>query len=109
MSCVFCDISVADNHPARLRHQHGALGRPAATVKGALHEFTYKQLRIPQQARDPGSAKSMGAKAHQLTSWHRDAFPLITGKVCFAADAASIDAVFHERATRTVPRGHRTV
>ena len=33
MSHVFCDIGVADNHPATLRHQHKALESPIATVK----------------------------------------------------------------------------
>ena len=47
-------------------------------------------------------------KVCQLASWHRDSFPLVTDQVCFAADAASIDAVHHEHA-RLVPWGHHTV
>ena len=78
MSRAFCDIGVADYHPATLRHQHKALEGPVDTVKEALNEFPYDDFRNEAQA-------SGSTKACQLASWHRDSFPWVTDKVCFAA------------------------
>ena len=87
MTCVFCGIGIADNHPATLRHQHEALKSPAAAVKEALDEFACEDFRNEAQA--SGSAKSMGTKVRQLASRQRDSFFFVTDKCCLAADLGS--------------------